>query len=392
MIQKLYICIFLLLAFGQQAKAKLYTVASENEFKSIQTALNPGDEVVIRNGNYTPWVLDIAQKGTATKPIVIRAEKQGKVVFSGEVANTIFNISGEYITLKGISFKNCILHKAAGSTGVLIELKQSNYCRIEACYFLANQVKAQFMPLVVISGNAFANLVEGCSFTSNIDNQDVQIKVTKETFPRFTRIENNLFSMKTKVSWKNGNGGECIQVGQDPVLLGNQKPETVVQKNRFIRCNAESEVISNKSSGNKYLDNYFENNDGELVMRGGHDCLIAGNTFKGGTGGIRINGTGHTVSNNKIDGIATAIRLMYGMAKSKEEVGFYIAASDCILKNNAISNATTGILVGDSKNADWTGKFDTKRYPSPVMQNVAPFNNTIGENSFKHVERKVVQK
>ena len=77
---------------------------------------------------------------------------------------------------------------------------------------------------------------------------------------------------------------------------------------------------------------------------------------------------------------------MYGMTKGKNETGFYVAASDCEISNNKITNAQTGILVGDNKNEDWTGKFDTKRYPSPVLQNVAPFNNKLNGNVFKNVE------
>lgn len=392
MIRKLTIYIFLLLALSQKTSAKVYTVATENEFKAIQTSLLPGDEVSIKNGNYSNWSLQISNSGTAAKPIVIRAEKPGGVSFSGRVIKTVFMVSGNYILIKGIDFKNCILEKEAGNTGTLIVLNQTSNCRIEDCNFSDNQAKVQFTPLVIVAGNGSSNNISHCSFTSNIDNQDVQVKVTKESFPKFTLIQNNLFSQKAKVSWKNGNGGECVQVGQDPVLLGNQAPETTVSGNRFIHCDAENEVISNKSSGNKYLNNYFENNDGELVMRGGHDCIIAGNTFKGGTGGIRINGTGHQIINNKIAGIATAIRLMYGMAKGKEEIGFYIAASGCTLKNNRISNATTGILVGDSKNVDWTGKFDTKRYPSPVMQNIAPFDNNIMTNTFKNVKTEISEK
>ncbi|MGN7986577.1 chondroitinase-B domain-containing protein [Pedobacter sp. 22226] len=372
----------------QKVSAKVYYIGSEQEFKTVQSLFVPGDEVEIKNGNYTDWSLSIHNKGTSAKPIMIRAEKPGMVTFSGNVTKPIFSISGAYVFIKGINFKDCVITK----TGVLIELSISNNCRISDCSFSSNQVKTQFTPLVIISGNGSNNIVEGCNFISNIDNQDVQVKITKDACPKFTLIKNNIFRDKNKVSWPNANGGECVQVGQDPVLLGNQKPETTVWKNRFIHCNGENEVISNKSSGNKYLNNYFEDNDGELVMRGGHDCVIADNTFKGGTGGIRINGTGHQIINNKIDGIATAIRLMYGMAKGKDEIGFYIAASDCMIKNNTISNATTGILIGDSKDADWTGKFDTKRYPSPVMQNVAPFNNTIRDNGFKNVKDEVVEK
>jgi poly(beta-D-mannuronate) lyase len=71
---------------------------------------------------------------------------------------------------------------------------------------------------------------------------------------------------------------------------------------------------------------------------------------------------------------------MYGMAKGKIDTGFYIAASDCVIKNNLIKNCSTGILIGGSKNADWKGKFDTKRYPSSTMQDVAPFNNEVENN------------
>ena len=81
---------------------------------------------------------------------------------------------------------------------------------------------------------------------------------------------------------------------------------------------------------------------------------------------------------------------MYGMAKGKNEIGFYVAASDCLVKNNKISGATTGILIGDSKNADWTGKFDTTRYPSRVMQDVAPFNITLIDNDITETDKPVV--
>ena len=53
-------------------------------------------------------------------------------------------------------------------------------------------------------------------------------------------------------------------------------------------CNGEPEVISNKSSNNIYRKNYFEDCDGELVMRGGHDCVIDSNVIKGGNSGIRV--------------------------------------------------------------------------------------------------------
>lgn len=384
--KKIILCFLILCVSYREISAKSYHIKSEKEFKDILLKLVAGDEVIIANGNYTNWNVEIPNKGTSAKPILIKAQESGKVIFSGEINQTLFKLAGDYLIFSGITFKNCTLLKGGG----LIELKNSQNCQVTNCQFLENTVKTQFTPLVIVSGNGNNNKIDKCTFTANIDNQDLQVKITKESCPQNTLIEQNTFTNKQKVSWKNGNGGECVQVGQDPVLLGLQEAKTIVSGNKFINCNGENEVISNKSSGNSYLKNYFENNDGELVMRGGHDCIIDGNIFKGGTGGIRINGSGHTITNNKISNIKTAIRLMYGMAKGKKEIGFYIAASNCIISNNQITNATTGILVGDSKDADWTGKFDTVRYPSPVMQSIAPFDNKISGNTFSNTKTEQV--
>lgn len=384
--KKIFFFLLFLCITPQIIFAKSYQIKSEKEFKDLLLKLVAGDEVIIANGNYTNWNIEIPNKGTSAKPIIVKAQENGQVIFSGEVNQPFFKLTGDYIVLNGIIFKTCTLLKGGG----LIELKDSESCQLSNCQFLGNTVKTQFTPLIIVSGTGNNNKIDNCTFTANVDNQDLQVKITKETCPQKTLIEHNTFNNKQKVSWKNGNGGECVQIGQDPVLLGLKEAKSIIRENKFINCNGENEVISNKSSGNSYLKNYFEGNDGELVMRGGHDCLIDGNTFKGGTGGIRINGSGHTITNNKISDIKTAIRLMYGMAKGKQEIGFYIAASNCIISNNHISNAATGILVGDSKDADWTGKFDTVRYPSPVIQNIAPFDNKISGNTFSKTKTEQV--
>lgn len=367
---------------------KTYKVASADELKKAAEAVVAGDEIVIINGNYTNWESVINTTGTSSKPVIIRAETPGKVVFSGDVNKPIFQLTGSFTEISGLTFSGCNVFKA--KSGFLIELKNSQYCRVTDCTFTKNTAKDQFMPIVVISGKGEKNRVDHCSFTSNIDNQELQVKITADAVPQHSLIDHNIFRDKAKVSWKVFNGGECVQIGQDPVMLGTQYAYTTVRDNHFIHCDGEAEVISNKSSGNQYINNYFEECQGELVMRGGHDCLIDSNTFKGGLGGIRVNGTHHTITNNTLSGLSSGIRLMYGMAKGKTEIGFYIAASDCLIKNNHITNSTTGILIGDSKNADWTGKFDTTKYPSRTLQDVAPFNNTLIDNTISGTKNPVV--
>lgn len=369
----------LLLSFIQVA-GKVYKVTNAAECAGAATTAAAGDEIVIANGTYYDWAIVIGTNGAPGKPVLIRAETAGKVVFSGAVHTPVFQLTGSYTEMAGLTFEGCNIFKSSAGNGVLVELKSTQYCRVTDCIFTHDTARAQFMPVVVVSGKGAYNQVDHCSFIANTDNQELQVKITAEAVPVYTSIDHNIFSNKAKVSWKVFNGGECVQIGQDPVLLGTQYAFSTVRENRFIQCDGEAEVISNKSSGNRYAGNYFENCNGELVMRGGHDCVIDSNTFKGGTGGIRINGTHHTITNNTLSGLTTAIRLMYGMAKGKTDIGFYIAASNCVIAHNHISHTTTGIWVGDSKNADWTGKFDTTRYPSRTLQDVAPFDNTLADN------------
>jgi len=367
--------------------AAKYPVSTEQEFTLAANKVTAGDEIIIKDGTYDNWHVNLTANGYESKPIIIRAGHKGKVIFTQNTAQPIFSVKGNYNVIDGIVFKECVMSKPAG---VLITLTNSLNSRITNCILEKNTAKAQFMPLFIVSGMGQYNQIDHCTFTSNIDVQDIQVRVEKTGCPQFTLISNNLFQNKDKVTWANFNGGECVQIGQDPINSGTIVSNTTVRNNRFIRCNAEPEVISNKCSGNKYIANYFEDCDGELVMRGGHDCVVDSNEFKGGLGGIRLCGTGHTVTNNTISNVKTGIRLYYGMAAGKTDIGFYIAASNCIIKNNRISNTQTGILVGDSKNQDWTGKFNTTTYPSRVMQDVAPANNTITDNTFKNTTNNVL--
>jgi len=386
----LVILFFVVHLAGSQATT--YSVHSNAEFNAISNTLAPGDEVIIAKGNYADWSVSVNAKGTAAKPIIIRGENRKTTVFSGEVNHCLFKITGQFIVFKDLTFKTNILSRRANQAGTLIELSNSYSIMVRDCSFLSNEAKSQFLPLLIVSGSGEYNVIKNCLFANNVNTIDLQVKVSAAETPLYTDISRNVFRDKPKVSWPNGNGGECIQIGQDPILLGKKSAFSLVRNNQFVKCNAENEVISNKCSGNKYIGNYFENNDGELVMRGGHDCMILKNKFNGGTGGIRINGTGHLVANNRITGIKTAIRLMYGMAKGKIDTGFYIAAGDCIIKDNIIKKATIGILIGDSKNIDWTGKFDTVRYPSRVIQDVAPVDIKVLRNRFVSVEHAEVRR
>ncbi len=103
-----------------------------------------------------------------------------------------------------------------------------------------------------------------------------------------------IHDMKAK---KKSNAGEAIQSGK------NQKdslysPGTIIRYNLFVSCNADSEVISLKSSGNKVIGNTFVNTTGGLTTKQGSSCVLSSNTFVKSKG-ANIMGDKNEVSYNK---------------------------------------------------------------------------------------------
>src|SRR5476651_700869 len=109
----------LLFTFTSKA-GKIYKVTTQDEFKKAAEVVKAGDEIVIANGNYSGWELVINTNGTADKNIIIRAEKTGKVVFSGDANKPIFQLTGSYTTISGLTFSGCNVFRTKDANGYLI--------------------------------------------------------------------------------------------------------------------------------------------------------------------------------------------------------------------------------------------------------------------------------
>jgi len=100
--------------------AKTYKVTSADEFKKVAAVVAPGDMIIIANGNYTGWELALTINGTEKKPVIIRAEKAGGVIFSSDVHKPIFQLTGSYVEISGLTFTGCNVFKATDGDGFLI--------------------------------------------------------------------------------------------------------------------------------------------------------------------------------------------------------------------------------------------------------------------------------
>ncbi|MEX2594488.1 MAG: chondroitinase-B domain-containing protein [Anditalea sp.] len=398
----LQLLFFLSIAFLAKAR-QTQTVTSSKELTSALSTAGPGSRIEIKQGTYSNWGMVVSVSGTKEKPIVISGSENRKTAFSGDgTAQSFFTITGDHVYLENLVFEEIKFTRS------IVRLVESEGSAISNCVFRNNQALRQWSYMISIAGNGKSNEIRNSHFEKIIDAVLIQVSVsglrrvnpersntlikqekekqnfdpenpvdlTTDIFPIGTKIHHNLFTDIPRVQWNNG--GECIQVGQYQNRIGEAMTMTEVFENKFIRYNGEGEIISNKSSGNSYYNNYFEDCEGSLVIRGGHDCKIFGNVFRGGAGGFRIYGTGHEVYENTIEGTKRGILLGYGTGRGKE-LTFYTAVENCTIRNNRIINSeVSGIYVGYGKGIKWHHVSDGASIGK--VQNVAPQSNFIFNN------------
>jgi len=340
-------------------------------------AARPGDEVLIAPGRYDGWQLELAGKGSADAPIIVRPAEPDTVVFTGA---TKILLTGSHITVQGLAFGSVTAEKSGG----VFFFDGARHCRLTDTQFIGARME-NLAVLVWFRHGASDNRIDHCTFR---DNQYRCIRVyfyddfsLQNGPPLRNRIDHNRFIDGPKFG---GNGGETIQIGNGAPPYSDLRPQTLVENNVFLRCNGEAEIISNKSSANTIRRNLFVDCDGMLVIRQGTDCLIEDNVFINGHGGIRVSGRGHRVIGNRIHAPRThGIVLQYGTSDEGHPAA-YMPVSGCTIEGNVIEDAgETGIFIGTLRNKSWRRELWAQppyNGSADLVVDVAPHDNVIRNN------------
>ena len=281
-------------------------------------------------------MITVDASGEPGRPLTIKAKDPGTVVLTGTSA---FRVTGSHIVIEGLSFEACVLDESC------VLLDGATDCRVTDCRFTHSGGKRA---AISIQGPATRNTIDHCEF-AHLEQRSIQVIIRGEGAPVDNRIVDNCFRDIPPIP--SGNGRETIQIGQNQRDWGHVEPRTVVERNRFLRCDGEIEIISNKSSRNFYRHNLFKDCKGELVMRGGSYCEIHGNRHEDCKGGIRLSGTHHSVTHNIIRNCAHGFRVPYGM--TIEQGGLYQAVTECLVAHNTvIDSEKVGLSVGTNRMRD----------------------------------------
>lgn len=293
-----------------------HIVTPDTDLKPVLKQVKSGDSVVLQNGMWIDADLTFEElPGTSEAPIHIRAQTPGKVILTGA---TQFRFSGSYITVSGL-----VVRDPTGVSDVIQfrthSERHAHRCRVTDCSIEESPDSHEKKESRWISIYGTNNRVDHC-YTAGKKNRGTTLVVWVTEQPGSHRIDHNHFGPRTKLG---SNGGETIRIGTSDVSEFDSK--TTVDNNYFHACDGEAEIVSNKSCDNVYRHNTFDSCSGALTLRHGHRCVVDGNVFFGrkqsGTGGVRIIGESHTVTNNYFEGLRgdserAALCLMNGVPNS----------------------------------------------------------------------------
>ena len=365
--KKLFVGVMLLTTL--QVWANKLSVTTTQELMKTGLLAKAGDTVVIKSGNYLNCNLLLSSKGTAQSQVIFMAEKPGTVFFTG---NSYLHITGTYITVSGVVFKDGYAgknHVWQFSHGKEV----ANNSRITASSIQSfnNPLRLDENHWLTLSGKN--NRVDHCNFTDKTNLGVLVAVLLDDDRSRINNhsIDSNYFGIRKPLG---SNAGEMIRVGvsQHCTFYSN----TVIKNNFFEYCDGETEIVSIKSCGNKVVGNVFKECQGAVVLRHGNDNTVEGNLFYGndkeGTGGVRVINEGNWIVNNfmshcKGQGFRSPLAIMAGVFNSP--ANRYLPVRDAVIANNTFLNCTP-FSISEGK--------DTERSVDP--KNVLLLNNLFYAN------------
>jgi poly(beta-D-mannuronate) lyase len=352
-------------AHAQSGKkdARVVLVRSQEQYRKVASNVQPGDVIVLANGEWRDFEIVFTGRGTKDKPIALMAQEAGKVIITGR---SNLKIGGTHMLVSGLVFRD-----GYTPTGEVIAFRRSKEDvatesrvtqvviesfnqpdRTRSDYWVALDGKRNRFDHNTLIGKTNA----GVTLAVRLD-----LEGSRENGHR---IDANYFGPRPVLG---SNGGETIRIGTSRESVFDSG--TLVEGNIFDRTNGEIEIISIKSGANIVRGNLFLEAQGAVTLRHGDRNVIERNVFLGGgkpnTGGIRVINRDQIVRNNYMEGLrgtgfAGALTVMNGVPNSP--VNRYVQVSNALIEGNTIVDSARMTLAAGA---------DQERSAPPVSSRMA---------------------
>ncbi len=330
------------------AQARDVSIANAAALTTAISAAQPGDNLILRKGEWRDAEILFTGKGTKDAPITLKAAVPGKTVITGKSS---LRIGGEHLVVEGLLFKD---PDTSESDLILFREDSKNlaqHCRMTHCAVISALPPAGAQDCRWLGLYGVGHRVDHCSFQGKTGKGTTFAVWLDLEGDGHHQIDHNYFGPREKLG---KNGGETIRVGDSKTSM--LKAGCLVEHNLFEKCNGEAECISNKSCGNIYRENTFLEVSGTITLRHGNGCTVEKNVFIGnemnGTGGIRLIGEDHLVRGNYLENLTgdetrSGICFMLGIPNSP--ANRYFQVKRALVENNTFVNCAHTLFIGFSE-------------------------------------------
>ena len=338
----------MLVSAAHPALARDLLVTDQAQYKAAVKKAQPGDTIILADGEWRDFQIVFTGAGTAAKPIALTAQTKGKVLVTGQ---SNLRIAGKFLLVSGLVFKD-----GASPTDQVISFRRDSKTLATDSRVTETVIDGFSKPdrraediWVALYGTG--NRVDHSHFEGKT-NAGVTLAVIRragDPLDNGHRIDHNYFGPRPPLG---SNGGETIRIGTSEESLSDS--HTIVERNIFDRTSGEVEIVSVKSGGNIVRENLVLASQGAFVLRHGNGNLVERNIFFGkgvpDTGGVRIINRDQIVRDNYFEGLAgssfkSAITVMNGVPNSVIN-RYHQVANARIERNSLIDVARITLAAG----------------------------------------------
>ncbi|WP_034157125.1 polysaccharide lyase 6 family protein [Sphingomonas sp. ERG5] len=357
---------FLALVVATSADARDFVVSDQQAYAVAAARVQPGDTILLADGEWRDFVVRLAGEGSAAKPITLTAQHPGKAILTGRSS---LAVAGKYLVVSNLVFRDGhapgedVIATRIGKqwaenvrlTGIVIDRFNNPDRRFEDHW-------------VALYGRDIR--VDHAHFEGKANNGAMLIVVRDKGWPldNRIRIDHVYFGPRPPLG---SNGGETIRIGTSTESQSDS--HTIVEDNYFERCDGEVEIVSVKSGANIVRRNVVVDSQGSVVLRHGNGNLVEDNVFLGHgvphTGGVRVINERQTVRGNYMEGLAgtdftSAITVMNGVPNSP--INRYLPVQGALIERNSVIDAAR-ITLGAGASAERSQPPSTTRFTGNLI-------------------------
>ena len=194
---------------GPDVLAESYLVTDQAAYGSALNNLQPGDELVLKNGTWQDFEMLFTGTGTAEQPITLRAETPGQVIISG---TSNLQLAGDHLVVSGLVFRD-----GASPTRDVIAFRRepgalANHSRLTQTVienFSKRERTTEDRWIALYGKN---NRVDHSYFAGKTNKGPTLVVRLDEPESRENNhvVEHNFFGRRPSIG---GNGGETLRIG-----------------------------------------------------------------------------------------------------------------------------------------------------------------------------------